>query len=71
VVQPFDEEEHRGEERDHDADGEKIHASTVRPGPWSPCGVRGPRHQDRVKAVRSRVTGDSGPGGAAPVILWA
>jgi hypothetical protein len=41
VVQPFDEEQHRGEEHDRDADGEEIHSSTLRPPPSTPCGVRG------------------------------
>jgi len=39
VVQPFDEEQHRGEEDGRDADGEEIHVSTVRLRPWTPCGV--------------------------------
>jgi hypothetical protein len=42
VVQPFDEEQHRGEEDGRDADGEEIHVSTVRPGASTPYGVAGP-----------------------------
>jgi hypothetical protein len=40
VVQPFDEEQHHGEEHGRDAEGEKVHASTLRPGPSTPYGDR-------------------------------
>jgi hypothetical protein len=51
VVQGFDEEQHRAEEDGGDTDGEDVHASTLRPGLSSPCGVHDPVHQDAVKTA--------------------
>jgi hypothetical protein len=64
VVQSFDEEQHRDEEGGRDADGEEIHVSSVRPGPSTPYGGSGRRHQDAVKTLRAQRTY-----GVAAVIL--
>jgi hypothetical protein len=38
----LDEEQHRGEEDGRDADGEEVHATSLRPGPSGRCGEIGP-----------------------------
>lgn len=37
MVHGFDEEQHRGKEQDREADGENIHATSLRPPPSSQC----------------------------------